>query len=378
LLHLYQALTLKAAWKRKLMVFFTNELCLLLPGLLFLAPFLLNFKPAVGGLGIVPLNTPRDLGAWLLMWGMFLIISLVAFIGMMILNRVKKESFLKMMHRLIKTNDTAVLVAILNFAALALIIGVEVFYVRDIFEKDNGAYFRTNTVFKFYFTAWSIWVIVCSYWVYALFRKITTTPFKHAFKLLAASLIIILIPYLGCIAYIFKAISDFYPFMKYTDGTSFSVEKLLQGKTDLKIYGTLNGNAYMATQYPGDSQAIIWINQNIKGTPVIAEAVGDAYTYYARVSTNTGLQTVIGWPTHEWQWRDVVTEIYKRKDDIQKLYTTQDEQEFRNLLSTYKIEYVYVGDKERETYTNLNEPLIAKVMTKIYDQDNTRIYQIKQ
>jgi uncharacterized membrane protein len=37
---------------------------------------------------------------------------------------------------------------------------------------------------------------------------------------------------------------------------------------------------------------------------VVAEAVGGAYSNYARISIYTGLPTVLGWGNHEGQWRD--------------------------------------------------------------------------
>ena len=72
---------------------------------------------------------------------------------------------------------------------------------------------------------------------------------------------------------------------------------------NLKTYQGLNGITYLKTLYPDDYLAINWLNQNIKGQPVILEAQGDSYTDYARISANTGLPTVLGWTVHEWLWR---------------------------------------------------------------------------
>ena len=54
---------------------------------------------------------------------------------------------------------------------------------------------------------------------------------------------------------------------------------------------------------------------------VIAEAVGGAYSAYARVSIYTGLPTVLGWGNHEGQWRDYALQG-SRAQDIEALYTS--------------------------------------------------------
>ena len=59
ILHLYQSITLKANFKEKLFSFISSEIILMIPGAIFMIPYFLNFHPAVGGLGIVPLNTNR-------------------------------------------------------------------------------------------------------------------------------------------------------------------------------------------------------------------------------------------------------------------------------------------------------------------------------
>jgi len=112
-------------------------------------------------------------------------------------------------------------------------------------------------------------------------------------------------------------------------------------------YVTLDGTEFLSARYPGDFQAIDWIKKNIKGTPVILEADGAEYTEYARISSFTGLPTVLGWPGHELQWRGTWDEQGKRMADIQKIYTTTDINEAQNLIKKYNIKYVYVGILEK-------------------------------
>lgn len=376
ILHGYQALNIKGTLKEKLFCFLTSEVTLIVPGLLFMLPYLFNFVPAIGGIGIVPLTTPRSLSAWLLMWGAFLIVSIVSLITIIIIHRLAKTSFIQNLKKAIKENNDLIFALLLNLLVFGLILGVEVFYIKDIFEKSNGIYFRANTVFKFYFTAWTIWSILIAYYAGKTLQKIFNTPLKrYGFALFGVNLVIIVAVFIGTVSYIFEAVNDFYRFFKYEDGTNVKVAEIFDNKQKILWYDTLDGNDYIRKSHPEDYLAINWINQNIKGQPIIAEAVGEAYTYFSRVTTNTGLITPMGWPTHEWQWRDNTTEIYKRKDDVNLLYTTADINEFVGVVNKYKIEYIYVGEKER-TLTLFNNTLIEKFCEKIFETGQTAIYKI--
>ena len=85
------------------------------------------------------------------------------------------------------------------------------------------------------------------------------------------------------------------------------------------IHGrNLDGSMHPSYMNSSDRDAINWINTNLEDG-VIAEAIGGSYTYYTRVSTHTGLPTVLGWPGHEGQWRGGYLEQGSRQDDIRQL-----------------------------------------------------------
>lgn len=118
------------------------------------------------------------------------------------------------------------------------------------------------------------------------------------------------------------------------------------------------------------------INQNIKGQPVIAEAQGDSYTDFARISANTGLPTILGWTVHEWLWRGTYDIPAPRITDVQNIYVLNDLKTTQDLLKKYKTQYVYVGDMERQKYPDLNEEKFKKLGKVVYQKGNTRIYKI--
>lgn len=377
LINFVQFLMFEGELKKKLVTLLILETTLLLPGLIFMAPYFYNFKPAVGGIGFVPLNTERDLKEWLLMWGAQLSIIFTVGISYLVLMKSKASNIKNHIKSLIKENDVSIFAFLLGFAAFALIIGVEILYVKDLFDQANPPYFRTNTVFKFYFAAWPIFFISCFYFINAISRKIYTTPLKNGFLLLAINGLVILIVFVSSFSYIFEALNDFYSFFKFEDGKNFSFDQLLNGDKTLKLYDTIDGNAYIKKLYPEDYAMINWINTNVTGQAVIAEAVGDAYTYYCRISANTGLTDIIGWPTHEWQWRSNIDEINARKEELKDIYTTESKDDFLKIVKKYFVKYIVVGDKERETYTDLSTDIIKQYCTESFRSNDSVIYECK-
>lgn len=364
LLHIYQAARIgKTDLVERFIHFAKAEVALLVPGAVLMLPYLLNFEsPLVGEgsffldkyLGSVPLflyqnkdtlefNKFAEIRPWLAMWGMFLFIT-ISFYALRITGMLKKQK-------------SILVPALLTLVSFGLVLGVELFFFKDIFHTSNPPFFRTNTVFKFYYHAWITWGVASVWYVYLMIVEAK----KKTWYVPAAFLTVITIMFFGSIAYIHKAVSDFYPPI-----------------TETQL--TLEGNHFMEveTDKIGDYQAVSWINENIEGQPVIIEAVGDAYTYFARVSTTTGLKTIMGWPTHEWQWRGESTTPFARKTEVEQFYNATSVEEMYRIINLYDVEYIYVGSKEFEVYPNLNEQLIMQIADVVYSNDyNTRIYKVR-
>ncbi len=143
---------------------------------------------------------------------------------------------------------------------------------------------------------------------------------------------------------------------------------------------------YLLSVNPDDYYATNWINENIEGRPVMLEANGNSYSDYNRVSVRTGLPTVLGWRTHEWLWQsnsstEVPEELKKREKDVEAIYTAPEAWYIESLLEDYNIQYIYVGDCEREKYGDaLNEDMLRSLGTVCYESeldDGTQTYIIK-
>ena len=233
---------------------------------------------------------------------------------------------------------------LLLFATGALLVlGVEYVYLRDHFGT------RMNTVFKFYFQAWVVWGIAGAYALADFVRRNRVG--------------------VGMVAVLLVAAGFVYPLLAIPKRAGESGGP-----------PTLDGAAYLAETQPDDYAAIAWLNENVRGAPVILEAPGDhfrAYIYEGRVSAHTGLPTLLGWGDHENQWRGNYDEPARREPDIESLYTSVDAREVMALVSKYDIRYVYVGPLERTLYPAAGLAKFAGLGEAVYDTGKVAIYRMK-
>jgi uncharacterized membrane protein len=205
-----------------------------------------------------------------------------------------------------------------------------------------------NTVFKFYFAAWMMWGLAAAYITVDLWPK-GRWRWPGDLRVLA------LVPLLLGLVYTLTAT------WAKTEGFRPPIPR------------TLDGTVHLALVSPDDYAATLWMNTYL-AAGVVAEAVGGSYSDEGRISAHTGLPTVIGWPWHEVQWRGSAALLGSREDDVRRLYQTRDWQEAQAILGQYGIEYVYVGDLERQAYRPLNEGKFQMFMDMIYQSGSVTIY----
>lgn len=328
---------------------------------LFVQPFNYFFKPFVSGVGVLcapdfltkigkfgPLlfeaNHCQHSPWWqlLILYGFFYFF-VCSFLIFLFTNRVIKKS------------DSFVLILI--FLASLLILIPEFIYAKDIYP----AHYRANTMFKLVFQAFML-LSLCS--SYILVRVLGY--YKENFQKLTQIKKVLLLFY-SAVSFILIFSVMIYPYMAITSYYG-----------ELKNYIGIDGTRYLKNSRPSDYLLIEWMNTHIQGQPVILEAQGDSYTDYSRISSNTGIPTVLGWTVHEWLWRGSYDIPSPRIGDISQLYESTDIETTRGLLNKYKVEYVVIGDLEREKYPNLYEKKFSVLGNIVYEKDGTRLYKIAQ
>ena len=221
-------------------------------------------------------------------------------------------------------------------AGLYLLMGVELFYLDDLF------FLRLNTVFKAYFQAWLLLGVACAfglYYVWERARQRTWPPFRLA-GLAWGGLVAVLL-----------AASLYYPV-----GASLDRAKASQDPA------TIDGLAFLEQRSSAEFRAIEWLRNEAQWGRVV-EAVGPDYSEYARVSAYTGYPTLLGWPIHEDHWRGGVRSRFSRRADVDRIYTSYDLEEVQALLARYGVRYLVVGPRERADYPEVDLGRFVAIMT---------------
>ncbi len=312
---------------------------------IFTFPFNINFKPFVSGIGILcapdflinlgrvgPFIFEADhcqrTPFWMLtiLYGFFYLFTTVFVIKIL---------------RLKKTPAVFIYLLLLTLLSTILIAAPEFIYAKDIYP----AHYRANTMFKLGYQAFIMLMLVTSF---------SITYILHNGKRARW------IP----VIFFFLALILMYPY--------FAVNSYFG---ELKNQKSLDGISYLKSSRGDDYLAILWIQKNIKGQPIILEAQGDSYTDYGRISANTGLPTPLGWTVHEWLWRGDYSFPQSRLDDIKNLYEAGFAQTIP-LIEKYNIEYVYIGNLEREKYQNIDEEKFGVLGKVVFKVNNSKLYKL--
>ena len=252
-----------------------------------------------------------------------------------------------------------------------LMMGAELFYVVDSF---GGGFRRMNTVFKVYYQVWLILGVVAAYAMYYLWGRSDADeggpigiPVRRtglaagglrAGKYLAGVAVALLL-----------AASFYYPLGAALERTGMQAGKPSFGDN------TLDGLAFLKQGAPGEYEAIRWLRDEAPWGRMV-EAVGDDYSGYGRISSSTGLPTVLGWKGHELQWRGSAEPFAGREEAVARIYGSDDPAVVRELLESFGVRYVYLGQRERSSYGVADLSRFDGFLTTAFEADGVIIYEV--
>jgi YYY domain-containing protein len=223
----------------------------------------------------------------------------------------------------------------------------ELVYVRDAF--DGTPSYRFNTVFKAGYQAWFLLAIAAGC-ALALNREWLGSRSRGIWRV-------------GFVALLGLAVV--YPVLgSYSRSASFSRSP------------TLDGLRWLELRAPRDVAAIEWLRTRVPGAPTVLEEVGRDFDPEGRgrVSTYTGLPTVLGWAGHEIQWGH--HGLRRRGEDVRRLYATRDMPLAENLLRRYRVKFVFVGSLERKDYAAASLAKFSRLGRVVFRSGRTAIYEI--
>lgn len=323
-------------------------------------PYYLLLEPAgVSGIGLG--FPPTDPLAFIAIWGGFLAVVYAAVAR----DIWRSPAYLAVALPFFATGYVALGVVVVPFTYLVLrrersfpdllcIAGLAVLAICDLFylrEMLGGDYSRFNTIFKFYFDAWILLgtgsLLLAGRWLAAARRPILRRSLRRGATVVVVAALLVT------------------PFILNVD----------IGRGLLGIgyppagYHTLDGLAYLDASRPGEAAAIDYL-RSLGGDHCIVEAEGGDYTYHSRVSTFTGIPTILGQISHELTWRGNGAWYSERPADIRAIYEIPEETVA--LMEKYNATLLYVGEPERERYS---VRLPDQGLTLIYDKGGVQIYE---
>lgn len=273
-----------------------------------------------------------------------------------------------------RRSHPAIPVAPLAALGALLLLGTELFFIRDILGSEIFPHLpRYNTVFKLTHQAWILLSIAGAVGAVAALRcaapavrPLVALPFS---LLVAASLVLVVI----------------------------AVPNRTQG---FSTFHGLDGLAYVATFDPAEYALVQWLAENVPHDSIVVEASGRTwvrgddgqallsddshieFTASGRIASRTGLQTPIGWPGHEFQWRagrrlqETSAEIRRRQDLVDRVYTAATDADALHALRTLGASYVVVGREERANYQDGLLTQFGVFLETAFAQGDVRIFRV--
>ena len=258
---------------------------------------------------------------------------------------------------------------LLIFTGLLVLLGVEFFFLRDFL--GGGEYFRMNTLFKFYIQVWIMFGIAAAVALPHLWSL--TQQWRSSRQMLWQGAVLLLL-----------LATLIYPIF----GTRTRLEDRFPGEANRPAGGTLDGLAYMTVgmfdwnntlvDLKYDYEAIRWLQDNVPGTPIIAEAkVGYYREGGMRVAAYTGLPSILG-GLHQNEQRPAA-EVGARDQLVNDFWSTADLDRTQQLIDQLDISYIYIGQVERATHgpqvgDKFEQLAQQGALEVVFENEQTKIY----
>ncbi|HZT56735.1 MAG TPA: DUF2298 domain-containing protein [Burkholderiaceae bacterium] len=295
-------------------------------------PFFLHFEPLSDGFHLTHSHTPA--WQWMILYGEQAMLGLLG-CALAFSDRVRRLQ-----------PESRFLAMLVGFG-IAFALVPELVYLKDIYGAE---FYRGNTAFKFGFQAFTLLTVAAG----AALAMIAALPlWRGRTVALVLALELALVPPL------------YYGWFVLQGGLGVWRER----------EWTLDGLRYVTLSYPEDAAAIAWLRQQPRD--VVVEAVGDSYTYAARIATNAGGPDVLGWPVHEQLWRGSSPQVWERRDDVAHFYTGRDADAARRFLARYHARWIVVGGFERERYRELDVAFLESLGRVVFRSGNTFIVEVR-
>ncbi|MEI7553986.1 DUF2298 domain-containing protein [Candidatus Chlorohelix sp.] len=258
-------------------------------------------------------------------------------------------------------NPANLFAKLMILAAFCIIAGLEVVYLADDFATSYRE--RANSIFKFYYQAWTMLALASAFATYVLWTNWIAPRWSDVERRVGKLRLAVRFLWIGA-ATMLAIASSLYAILVTPTRIAERMENPLPATT-------LDGRAYFDTlrQVMGmpnmplgksfdmlyEAQSLHEFYDKIQGTPVVLQA--SIWPYRGNgswIAINTGLPIVLGYDHHESQ-QHYDLQVWKRSGngggsgDIHDIYDTADIESALSLINYYHITYIHLGIIERES-----------------------------
>jgi YYY domain-containing protein len=259
----------------------------------------------------------------------------------------------------------------LIFTALLVLMGIEVVYLKDFL--GGGEHHRMNTVFKFGVQVWVLLGLAAGAALPGLWAAVER--WRSRGRRWAWTMALALLLFAACVYLVVGTparVNDRFPGARPPLGTLDGMAFMTVGE-----YAWPDETHRIALRY--DYEAIRWLMENVKGTPVLAEAaIGYYREFGVRVASYTGLPTLLGMHQSEQRY---AWQVGERDAAARDFFNTTDLERARQLIRDLHIRYVYVGQLERAVYDQaglqkFDQLVQTGEMRVVHSNERTTIYEV--
>lgn len=360
----------------------TDALIAMVTAVVLWLPYLLSYDPVTRSLGLVSVRS--EAVDFVQVFGLLLLVVVVTLV--MLMWRVRPDGRLLIgviggaafVGVFIGDGEVlAVLAAILVLSGLAffsyrdarglapllwiIVVGVSLLtFVEFVFVDDffGPPYERMNTVFKLHYQAWTLLAIASGPGLVLVWHRLRLVRSGSG--------------RFGRMIFV----GAFFPLVVLS--VTYPIHASLMKAQASPVTGTLDGLAADRASRPTEVAVADWMRVRAPRNAVLLEAPGRAYSGDSRMSTWTGIPTVVGWIQHQELWRGSQEQISVRVADVDLAYQTNDLKTLRAVVDRYGVTHVIFGDSERRRYGEEAEARFHKRFSAVLKVGTTSVFEVNQ
>lgn len=140
------------------------------------------------------------------------------------------------------------------------------------------------------------------------------------------------------------------------------------------VLGNAVGIDGLAWMEPSDRAIVRVLREQPPGT-TIAEAVGGAYTEYARISSASGVPAILGWANHELVWRghQISETTGARQQLVERIYRSADPEVVRDAVSEADVDLVVIGALENRDFDPVHLEAVRQAGEVVLSEDGGEV-----